>query len=135
MNVAIATNDGDYVNRHFGRSDYFKIYHIENNQIVQVEMRPRNNSCCSTNSGDCHQKQESHSGCGCRDNAEKKQEEMASEISDCDTIIAGGMGKNSYESLKAQGFDGVLTKYSWTEEAITAFMENKIENYAQQLVH
>ena len=42
MKVAIVTNDGDYVNPHFGRADYFKIYHIENNQIVQVEMRQRN---------------------------------------------------------------------------------------------
>ena len=132
MKVAVVTNDGDYINKHFGRAAYFKIYHIENDEIIHVEMRQRNNSCCSTSSGNHHASQ---SGCGCRDNTKQKHEELSSEISDCDAIIAGGMGKNSFKNLKSQGFDVVLTKYSWTEEAITAYMENKIENYEQQLVH
>ena len=117
MKVAVVTDDGDFINRHFGRVAYFKIYHIDNDEIVQVEMRQRNSGYCSTSTGD---NQSSQSGCGCRDNAQQKHDELAAEISDCNAIIAGGMGKNSFESLKAQGFDVVLTKYSWTEEAITA---------------
>ena len=131
MKVAVVTNDGDYVYSHFGRAAYFKIYQIENNQIVNVELRQRASGCCSSGGG--HQQQ--NSGCGCRDNSEQKHEELTVEIRDCDTIIAGGMGRNSYESLKAQGFNVVLTDYSWTEEAITAYMENKIVSFSEQRVH
>jgi predicted Fe-Mo cluster-binding NifX family protein len=130
MKVAIATNDGDYVYSHFGRAAYFKIYHIEGNQIVNVELRQRASGCCSTGGG--HQQQQ---GCGCRDNSQQKHEELTAEISDCDTVIAGGMGRNSYESLRAQGFDVVLTDYAWTEEAITAYMENKIVSFSSERVH
>lgn len=41
MKVAIVTNDGEYVSQHFGRSRYYKIYTIENNEIQNVEMRER----------------------------------------------------------------------------------------------
>jgi len=132
MKIAIVTNDGDFVNPHFGRAEYFKVYQVEENQIVGVEMRQRASGCCSTGGG---QHQQQHSGCGCRDNSQDKHQELVAEISDCDTVIAGGMGQNSYDSLKSQGFDVVLTKYAWTEEAVTAYMENKIENNAEQRVH
>ena len=41
MKVAIVTNDGEYVSQHFGRSRYYKIYTIEDNQIKNVELRGR----------------------------------------------------------------------------------------------
>ena len=34
-------SDGDYVDQHFGRARYYKIYEIEDNKITNVEMRQR----------------------------------------------------------------------------------------------
>lgn len=128
MKIAIVTNDGDFINPHFGRAEYFKVYHVQEKEIVGVEMRQRASGCCSTGHGQSQ-------GCGCRDNASEKHQELIAEIQDCDTVIAGGMGRNSYDSLKSQGYEVVLTRHTWTEEAVTAYLESKIENLADQRIH
>ena len=57
---------------------------------------------------------------------------MAAEIGDCDVLIAGGMGAGAYESFRRAGLNVMLTDIVWIEEAVTALMEGKLKNLANE---
>ncbi|RLD16228.1 dinitrogenase iron-molybdenum cofactor biosynthesis protein [candidate division KSB1 bacterium] len=135
MKVAIVTNDGEYVSQHFGRSRYYKIYTIEDNEIKNVEMRERG-------TGHYAQQPQTHTHShttedpsgrhGYGADADLKHASMAAEIADCDVLIAGGMGSGAYESFKRAGLNVILTDIMWIEETVTALMENKLKNLANE---
>ena len=134
MKIAVVTNDGDYVSQHFGRSRYFKIYTIEGNRIKGTEMRERGTGHFArqpqTDVHEPHQDPLGRHGFGAE--AQSRHAMMAAEISDCDVLIAGGMGAGAYESFKAGGLKVILTDYDSIEEAVTAYMEGKIKNLYEE---
>jgi len=141
MKVAIVTDDGDYVSQHFGRAKYYKIYTIEDGAVTETEMRQRGTGHHAPNANQQEQQQhqateaDSAEGHGYTADAVNKHRSMAAEIADCKALIAGGMGSGAYESFTSAGLDVIMTKFSWTEEAITAYIENKIENLVEQRTH
>ena len=136
MKVAIVTNDGEYVSQHFGRSRFYKIYTIENNEIQNVEMRERGTGHFAPQNHAQHSSHEHHADPqgrhGFSPEAQSKHAMMAREIADCDVLIAGGMGAGAYESFKAAGLKVILTDIAWIEEAVTALMEGKLKNLAAE---
>ncbi len=136
MKVAIVTNDGEYVSQHFGRSRYYKIYTIDGNEIKNVELRERGTGHFAQ--GQTQNHEHSHTQAdpqgrhGYGADADRRHAGMAAEISDCDVLIAGGMGSGAYESFKRAGLDVMLTDIVWIEEAVTALMEGKMKNLANE---
>ncbi len=136
MKVAIVTDDGDYVSQHFGRAKYYKIYTIENGAITETELRQRGTGHHAPNAQHhSHTEEIEREGHGYTADAMDKHRSMAAEIADCKALIAGGMGRGAYESFTSAGLEVIMTKYNWTEEAITAYLENKIENLVDQRTH
>ena len=138
MKVAIVTDDGDYVSQHFGRARYYKIYTIENGEITETEMRQRGTGHHAPSARQTtHSEEHAHGteGHGYTADAMDKHRSMAAEIADCTVLIAGGMGRGAYESFTSAGLEVIMTKYNWTEEAVTAYMEDKIENLVEQRTH
>jgi len=135
MKVAIVTNDGDFVSQHFGRSRYYKIYEIEDGQILNSKMRERGTGHYAQPDEEPAQpvhQIDAEKGHGFGADAQNRHLQMAAEIADCQVLIAGGMGKGAYESFQNAGLDVILTEYSSIEEAVTAFAENKIKNLYQE---
>ena len=137
MKVAIVTNEGDFVSQHFGRSRYYKIYTIENNAIQGTEMRERGTGHFAQQQPSSHTHHDStqddpQGRHGYGEEARNKHAAMAREIADCQVLIAGGMGSGAYEQFKAAGLDVILTDYASIEEAVTALMEGKIRNLADE---
>ncbi|MHB2155918.1 NifB/NifX family molybdenum-iron cluster-binding protein [Calditrichota bacterium GD2] len=137
MKVAIVTNDGQFVSQHFGRSKYYKVYTIEDNQIINVEMRERgighHSESIKHSAHSEHHEPKRHHGYG--PEAKAKHVMMAREIADCDVLIAGGMGMGAYEAFKAAGLQVILTDIVSTEEVITAFNEGKLEDLFDERTH
>jgi len=140
MKVAIVTNDGDFISQHFGRSRYYKIYTIEDNAVTSSELRERGSghfarqpSGAPEHSHGPHENPQDGHGYGAE--ARDKHATMAAEISDCQVLIAGGMGAGAYEHFKAAGLEVILTDYASIEEAVTAWMEGKIRNLASERTH
>ncbi len=140
MKIAIVTNDGEYVSQHFGRSKYYKIYTIEDNEILNIELRERatghfgahaHHGAHHNHSPSSHN-QAAH---GFDAEAQSKHAMMAREIADCDVLIAGGMGLGAYQSFTSAGLQVILTDLTWIEEVVTAFMENKLKNLAAERTH
>lgn len=135
MKIAVVTNDGDFVSQHFGRSRYYKIYTVEDGQYLGTEMRDRTIGHYGEQghtSSHSHGEDTDARGHGYSRDAQDKHTLMARQISDCDVLIAGGMGSGAYEQFRAAGLEVVLTDYESIEEAVTAYVEGKIKNLADQ---
>ena len=129
MKVAVVTLDGDNISQHFGRSPYYKIVSIENNKIINEEMRQRGSGHFASN----RNIEESHSlnangrhGYGA--DADSKHASMASEISDCTVLIAGGMGEGAYKSFQNAGLNVYLTDHVKINSAINDYLKGKLTN-------
>lgn len=136
MKIAVVTNNGDHVSQHFGRSRYFKIYTVEEGKITGNEMRERKTGHFGVHHHEHnhHHHHEGH-GRGTSSEAMRGHDAMAEEISDCQVLIAGGMGMGAVNSFKAKGIEVILTDYQSIEEAVTAYAEGKIKNLIDERMH
>jgi predicted Fe-Mo cluster-binding NifX family protein len=132
MKIAVVTNDGQTVSQHFGRSRYYKVYQVENSEIVNVEMRQRGTGHfapgANNHNHENHTKYDAQGRHGFGPDSMDRHASMAMEISDCDTLIAGGMGAGAYESFKSVGLDVVLTDKYNADEAVTAYAKGELAN-------
>ena len=60
---------------------------------------------------------------------------MAEEISDCDILIAGGMGMGAYENFKSAGLEVIMTDESVVLEAVQKYLSGNLINLKQQRTH
>ena len=58
---------------------------------------------------------------------------MIAPISDCDCLIAGGMGRGAFERITAAGIRAVITDLREPDEAAIACAEGRIENMVDRL--
>ncbi len=133
MKVAIVTVDGKTVSQHFGRSPYFRVLTIENGSVVRDEMRERGTGHFA-NGNQTHTESHSHRGQmghGYGADADAKHASMAAEISDCDILVAGGMGRGAYESFSRAGLNVILTDRASIDDVLTGIIDGSLKNYAQ----
>ncbi len=132
MKIAIVTNDGDFVSQHFGRSRYYAVYTIENNQVLGKELRDRTVGHYDPNRNRAQESSEQHLDAqgrhGYGGDAMDRHKAMAAAISDCDVLIAGGMGSGAVEAFRSAGLQVILTDIPSVEVAATAFAEGKIRD-------
>lgn len=119
IKIAIPTDDGETISRHFGQAASFKVITLENNQVVNSELRAK----ASHQHGD-----HSHS------NGVHPGQQMVASISDCTVLIAGGMGTPAYERAAAAGLKVIMSGLSSIDEAVQAYVSGTIEN-DPKLVH
>ncbi len=134
MKIALVTNDGETVSQHFGRSRYYKIYTVDDKKITNTEMRERGTGHFAPQAQPVHDEPHIDSagrhGFGAA--AASRHGMMAAEISDCDILIAGGMGAGAYESFKAAGLEVLLTDKKMIEEAVQAQIDGTLQNLYMQ---
>ncbi len=118
MKIAVPTDDGITVSQHFGQATYFKVVRLENNQVVDSEIREKATHTHGTPSADG-----THPGAI-----------MIESISDCQVLIAGGMGSPVYNRAIAAGLKVVLTRQPDIDLAVRDFLDGKLEN-DPQLIH
>ena len=58
---------------------------------------------------------------------------MVDPITDCQVLLAGGMGWGAYESLNNRGINAVITDVSNIDEAVKLYLEDKLPNLIQKL--
>ena len=58
---------------------------------------------------------------------------MIAPISDCECLIAGGMGRGAYDRITAAGIRAVVTDLRVPDEAAIACAEGRIENLVDRL--
>lgn len=138
MKIAVVTNNGETISQHFGRSPYYKIYTVEDGDPVSVEMRERKTGHFATHQGDGDHHHEDHNhagGHGFGAEADRKHLSMAKEISDCNVLIAGGMGRGAYEQFQQAGLEVIVTDLREIDDAIIQYLAGELHDQSDIRTH
>ena len=113
IKVAIPTDDGETIIRHFGQAKYFKVFILDNNQVLSSEVREK----ASHQHGDHSQQGGVHPG-----------QQMVESISDCQVLISGGMGTPAFARAGAAGLQVFLTSNHLIQSALEAYLAGTLVN-------
>jgi predicted Fe-Mo cluster-binding NifX family protein len=113
IKIAIPTDDGETISRHFGQAKSFKVIILENNQVVSSIMRAK----ASHLHGDHSQLEGVHPG-----------QKMVETISDCNVLIAGGMGTPAFDRVTKAGLKVIMTGDPSIQDVIQAYLAGTLEN-------
>lgn len=121
MKAAVVTDDLQTVSVHFGMAKHFLVYDIDGGVVKGKEVRDK----ASHGRGEHH-----HAGEG----AESPMHgTMLSSISDCEVVIAGGMGRPMFESIEAAGMKAYVTRVRNADEAVKALADGRLDNHLEYL--
>ena len=131
MKIAAITEDGIAISQHFGRAPLYLVATVEDGEIVSKETRDKTghhtfaaNQHPETAPGERH---------GYDAGAQTRHASMAETISDCQVLLAGGMGWGAYESMKSRNIETIVTDVGDIDEAIKLYLTGKLENLMERL--
>jgi predicted DNA-binding protein (UPF0251 family)/predicted Fe-Mo cluster-binding NifX family protein len=131
MKIAVVTNDGTTICQHFGRALYYTVVTVDNGNVVGKEQR---NKAGHHIAGAEHASQSSHGERhGFDANAQASHAGMMANITDCQLVMAGGMGWGAQVSLKQDGIDVHMTDKNNIDEAIQLYLQGKLPNLQEKL--
>ncbi len=136
MKIAVATNTGDIVGQHFGRVKYYRVFTVEDGQIVADEMREKFRVHGTHHHHEHHHGERTEgAGHGFGKAAHQHHLSMVESIKDCDVLIAGMMGAGAYESFQSIGLKVILTDEKSVEKAVQLFLEGNLKNLIEERLH
>jgi predicted Fe-Mo cluster-binding NifX family protein len=133
MKIAVVTEDGNTICRHFGRAPYYVVVTAENGKVISKEMRSKAGHHVG-GGHNCHEEHDCHDGKHGMDAASQATHTgMLANILDSQVIIAGGMGYGAYESMKSAGIEPIITDVDTIDEAVKLLLEGKLVNLMEKL--
>lgn len=134
MKIAIVSDDGMTISQHFGRAPFYVVVSVDKGAIVSREKRDKLGH--SHFSGEPHS-HETHSadskGHGFDASSQSKHEQMASAISDCEVLLARGMGAGAYESLRSLNITPRVTDIANIDDAVRAYLDGSLVDHTERL--
>jgi predicted Fe-Mo cluster-binding NifX family protein len=125
LKIVVVTDDEKTISLHFGRAQHYLVFTIENSQIISQELRDK-----VSHHHDAHDHaHEQHHGEG----ADDKHNSMLASITDCEALLARGMGRGAYLALEAAHIKPIVTDIPSAEEAVQAYIRGDIVNHIEKL--
>jgi len=126
MKIAIVSDEGQTVSAHFGRAPLYVVVTTDEGKVKGKEIRAKtgHQTFGGHHQHDCHHG-EGHgfdAGAGARHNS------MIETISDCQVLIAGGMGQGAYAALQDSGIEPVVAEAESIDEAVRLYLEGNLAN-------
>ncbi len=115
MKIAAVTSDGVTIHSHFGQAPFYEVLTIQDNKVVARERRDKP---AHQHGGD----QEHHHAAG----GDTHAQGMAQVISDCQVLLARGMGQPAFMTLQQAGIQPVLTELETIDEAVQAYLRGDL---------
>jgi predicted Fe-Mo cluster-binding NifX family protein len=131
MKIAAISEDGFTISQHFGRAPLYVVVTVENGKAMGKETRPKAGHHTFAAQEPGHQEPGGRHGYDAGSQA--KHATMAGAITDCQVLLAGGMGWGAYESLKSYGINPVVTDVENIDEAVKRYLEGKLPNLMERL--
>jgi predicted Fe-Mo cluster-binding NifX family protein len=131
VKIAAASDDGFNISEHFGRAPYYVVLTVENGVIVDKEKRPKTGH--HTFAADEPHKMAPGERHGFDAGAQSRHADMADTISDCQILIAGGMGWGAYEAMKKYHIEPIVTDVKNVYQAVFKYMKGKLPNLTERL--
>lgn len=130
MKIAVVTDDSKTISAHFGRAQYYAVFTIADMQITDRELRPKANHRHFVAEGHGHHHEGEH---GTGPAAESRHNAMIEPISDCEIVIARGMGAGAHRSLMADGIRPLITDVENIEDALRAYLSGSLTDHPERL--
>ena len=117
MKIAVATDDGQTISRHFGRARRYAVLTVEDGAIASRELRDKSAPHWRAERA-AEGEEEARDGAHGEGHADRgKHLEMLAAIADCEVMIAGGMGKGAHDHATAAGIRPIVTSLHDIDEA------------------
>ncbi len=120
LKIAVATPDGEKLSPHFGETPWYEVFTVENGQIVARERRHKPHH---EDEGD----EEHAPGEHAHLHRPGGPMDFFAPISDCNVLIAGGMGDRAYEWARQAGLEVYLTRGT-VESALQAYLAGELKH-------
>jgi len=134
MKIAIVTEDGETISRHFGRAPFYLVVTVDKGTVVKRDRRDKAGHTQFAGHGHEHEQHaEGASGHGFDSESRERHGRMVSAITDCSVLLAGGMGAGAYESLKQAGITPIVTDVEKIEEAVAAYLAGTLTDHTERL--
>jgi predicted Fe-Mo cluster-binding NifX family protein len=132
MKIAVITDDGTTISRHFGRAANYKIVTVEDGNITGSEMRakPGHSEFKGENHTHIEETGQRH---GYGPVAEHRHNRMAEVIADCQVLLCRGMGSGAYDNVQALGIRTIITDLASIDKAVEAFLDGSIVDHKERL--
>lgn len=133
MKIAAVTEDGVTISQHFGRAPYYLVITVEDGRIVSREQREKIAHGQGHSHGHSHEVQLADQPHGFDPASQDTHSRMAAPISDCQVLLARGMGAGAYASLEQAGIRPILTTIVNIEEAALQAADGTIVDHRERL--
>jgi predicted Fe-Mo cluster-binding NifX family protein len=130
MKIAAITEDGTTISQHFGRAPFYMVVTVEDGKIVSKETRAKTgHHTFAAHHPDLAPDERHGYGAG----SQVRHASMMETISDCQVLIAGGMGWGAYDSLKSLNIEPIVTDITSIDEAVKLYLVGKLPNLMERL--
>lgn len=131
MKIAAITDDGATISQHFGRAAYYLVVTVEDNQIINRELRNKlGHSHFVDQHHDAENPDQPH---GMDAASHNKHLQMAQAIDDCEALLCRGMGMGAYQSMQIRGIRPVVTDIAVIDDAVMAYVQGTIVDRVERL--
>lgn len=132
MKIAVVTDDGKTISRHFGRAQYYLVVEVEAGSEIVRSLRDKMGHQDFAESGSVHvHSGESH---GFDPASQTRHARMLEAIHDCQVVIAGGMGRGAYQNIRESGKEVFVVSTKDIDQALDAYLSGTLEDMAD-LIH
>jgi predicted Fe-Mo cluster-binding NifX family protein len=131
MKIAAVSEDGVTISQHFGRAPLYIVADIEDGKVTGKETRQKAGHHTFAAHG--HPETAPGERHGYDAGAQSRHASMADTISDCQVLIAGGMGWGAYESMKSHNIEALVTDVENIDEAIGLYLAGNLPNLMDRL--
>lgn len=130
MKLAIASNNGVTIQRHFGRTSQYVVVTIEDGEEIAREVRTMDARPNLLEVGQHGDHEHGHGHGQGQGNHHRRHRSLLTPIEDCDVLIAGGMGRPMAQAAEASGVDLILTNERLVDDIVASYLDGSLEHKA-----
>jgi predicted Fe-Mo cluster-binding NifX family protein len=135
MKIAVVTDDGTTVSRHFGRARFYAVFSIEDQRVLGKEMLDRADTLQPVDEHEARQGLTGEIDChGTGTAAAAAHLRMVQPIEDCEALLTRGMSWSARDCLLGAGVRPILTDIENLDDAVAAYLDGSIADH-KELLH
>ena len=131
--IAVISDDGRTVSAHFGRAPYYVVVATENGRVLGRENREKVGHHTFGEDPHFHHAESPNGAHGYDQDSQDKHAQMAGNITDCQVVLAGGMGRGAFDGLQGYGLEVIITDIRDVDQAVRAYLDGTIRNLVDRL--
>lgn len=124
MKIALVSDDHQTISAHYGRAQFYEVFTIEAGKVTAHEAFARTNQWLTVNNGGHAPEHEHH---------HHDHNAMIVMISDCQVLLARGIGMGAHLSLKEHGIQPIITDIREIQAAVDAYLAGTLIDHPERL--